>query len=118
SVAAEPHGIRHWLVPGCWFSITIGLLCAMAGGSPSPIPPAATKTDQMTPACLGCHIIFLLSTPARPQGVPGALDLARTRSQEAHEPPTRHKRSRQFGAECARARTRPRRFRFDRKLFF
>src|SRR5438128_3894356 len=65
SVAAEPHGIRHWLVPGCWFSITIGLLCAMAGGSPSPIPPAATKTDQMTPACLGCHIIFLLSTPAK-----------------------------------------------------
>src|SRR3989442_4616211 len=31
------------------------------GGSPSPIPPAATKNNQMTPACLGCHIIFLLS---------------------------------------------------------
>src|SRR5213592_4014109 len=30
------------------------------GGSPSPIPPAATKTNQMTPACLRCHIIFLL----------------------------------------------------------
>src|SRR6266566_5965291 len=30
------------------------------GGSPSPIPLAATKTNQMTPACLGCHIIFLL----------------------------------------------------------
>lgn len=26
SVAEEPHGICHWLVPGCWFSITIGLL--------------------------------------------------------------------------------------------
>src|SRR6266498_5352641 len=34
----------------------------MAGGSPSPIPPAVTKNNQMTPACLRCHIIFLLSS--------------------------------------------------------
>src|SRR5207253_8458971 len=26
---------------------------------------AATKTNQMMPACLGCHIIFLLSPPAK-----------------------------------------------------
>src|SRR5439155_14894739 len=59
SVAAEPNGIRHWLVPGCWFSITIGLLWAAALSGGSPIPQAAAETtNQRTPAYLGFHIAF------------------------------------------------------------
>src|SRR5438132_11972206 len=52
SVAEEPGGICHKLVPGCWFSMTTGLLCAAAAGS-SPIPATVDRrtlrhADQIT----------------------------------------------------------------------
>src|SRR6266478_5865977 len=52
SVAAVPK-ICHWPAPGCWFSITTGLLCAAAAAGSSPIPAAADKNtlphaDQIT----------------------------------------------------------------------
>src|SRR5437762_8610035 len=73
AVALVP--IRHWLVPGCWFSITIGLLWAAALSGDSPIPQAAAeKTNQRTPAYLDFHIAFSnLGAPTCPSATSSGM---------------------------------------------